>query len=470
MKKFIHFSIGPILGALISFITIPLTTYFISPEEYGKASMFMLVQVLLAAYLYLGVDQAYTREYHEVDNKVLLLQNALVLPLTITTIIMCLFLMNMNRLASLLFGEPGHQFLIILLIISMYGMVFERFLLLSIRMEEKALSYSLFMVITKLIVLVTTLCTLLLWRSDFIAVIYSTIGGQLVADLIFIFIFRSRLKFRKKHMDKKLIKKMIFFGIPIFIAFSLEGIFTTMDRFSLKMLSDYKQLGLYTAALKVAGLIKIFQSSFTSLWIPTAYRWYQERKPMEYYQAVNDIVVAIFSVIFMICMLIKNCFPLLFPSEYHDIVYIIPFLLLAPIFYTVSETTTLGIVFSRKTYLNICVSVISVVVNIFCLYFFVPNYGAIGAALSLGITYFIFYCMRSTFSIKIWPGLKFKTQIFNLVLLFIGAWCNTFLLNRLYLINFGILFLLLCFNFMIVKNINKHSPFFRNIYPTRKGF
>lgn len=44
IKKIGAFSIGPIVGAFLGLITIPLITYFISPEEYGRASMFTLAQ------------------------------------------------------------------------------------------------------------------------------------------------------------------------------------------------------------------------------------------------------------------------------------------------------------------------------------------------------------------------------------------------------------------------------------------
>lgn len=447
IKRLIHFSIGPLVGAAISFITVPLTTYFISPEEYGKASIFMLLQVLMAAYLYLGIDQAYTREYCEVENKNLLFQNALVLPMGMATIISILFLFNMSYLSNYFFGNSEQYVPIILLIISMYSMVFERFLLLSIRMEEKAIIYSIFTVLIKLLVLLVTLGILLFWRRDFLSVIYGTMIGQILADLILIIIFRKKMVVRLKYYDENLIKKLFFFGIPVFIAISIEGIFTTMDRFSLKWLSDFKEVGLYTVALKLASLMKVFQSSFTSFWIPTAYRWYSENKPMYYYQRVSDAVVIIFSILFVIVMLFKETIPIIFTEDYKYTIYIIPYLLLVPIIYTVSETTTLGIVFMRKTYLHIWVSISAICINILSIFYFVPKWGAKGAAISTGIAYFAYYCTKTFLSISIWPGLKIKFQLFILFLLLINAGCNTFIEERVWIINFFFLFCLIIVGF-----------------------
>lgn len=43
MNNFLEFFIGPILEALISLITEPLTTYFIVLSEFGKVSMLTVI-------------------------------------------------------------------------------------------------------------------------------------------------------------------------------------------------------------------------------------------------------------------------------------------------------------------------------------------------------------------------------------------------------------------------------------------
>lgn len=66
--RLLQFSIGSIGAALLNLILIPVTTYFLSPEEYGKTSMFLLAQTLLIYVIYLGFDQAFTREFYEYKN------------------------------------------------------------------------------------------------------------------------------------------------------------------------------------------------------------------------------------------------------------------------------------------------------------------------------------------------------------------------------------------------------------------
>ncbi|EGP5302221.1 polysaccharide biosynthesis protein, partial [Enterococcus faecium] len=92
IKKFFSFSIGPIGGAIISLITIPVTTYFISPSEFGKAGLFTMVYGLVITLSYLGVDQSYSREFHYSNNKKILFQNSLLIPVMVS----CIFLLVLS--------------------------------------------------------------------------------------------------------------------------------------------------------------------------------------------------------------------------------------------------------------------------------------------------------------------------------------------------------------------------------------
>lgn len=186
IKRFFYFTLGPIAGALVSFITIPLTTYFVSPEEYGKASMFILVQTLLTAYLYLGFDQAYAREYHEQSDKRYLIQNAIFIPLLVATGLSSLFLLFRADFADFIFYDAEAVVPIILLCVSMFTLIFERFFLLSIRMKEQAALYSLLTFVIKVFILVATLAFILSGKRDFSVIIYGTLIGQIVGDLLII--------------------------------------------------------------------------------------------------------------------------------------------------------------------------------------------------------------------------------------------------------------------------------------------
>lgn len=76
--------------------------------------------------------------------------------------------------------------------------------------------------------------------------------------------------------------------------------------------------------------------------------------------------------------------------------------MLYPVMYTMSETTAVGIGFSRKTYYSIVVSAAACIVNIVCNFIFIPIWGGTGAAFATGISFIIFFWVRTLISRKVW--------------------------------------------------------------------
>ncbi|MGP7816703.1 oligosaccharide flippase family protein [Niallia sp. 01092] len=441
IKKFIGFSVGPVLGAFIAFITIPLTTHFVHPDEYGKASMFLLLQMVLASFLYLGLDQSYTREYHSSKNKLHLFQQAILIPLAIAVLILLISIIFSRQISVWLFSSPNHIIPVILIGVMVVFMVIERFILLSIRMEEKALEYSLLNIFVKLFMLILTLIFVLFIRRDFLAVVYSTIFGQILGDLYLVIRYRYLFSFNHFSVDKDMLRKMVIFGLPLVVATSLTGLLNSLDRIFLRIWSDYYNIGIFTATLKIAGTLAIIKTSFTSYWVPMAYRWHEEGKELKYYKLMSDSILLFMSIVFFGILIFKDFIAAILSSGYSDSKYLIAFLCLQPIMYTVSETTCLGIVFSRKSYLNIWVSVVSVIPNLILNILLVPKFGATGAAIATSVSYLCFFIARTYFSNK--NGMKFSTVKHHLVfcILLVSAVLNVFHLN--YIILFTILLMVI---------------------------
>ncbi|WP_332237097.1 lipopolysaccharide biosynthesis protein [Sporolactobacillus sp. KGMB 08714] len=453
IRKFIGFSVGPFVGAFLSFITIPLTTHFISPDEYGKASMFTLFQMIFATFLFFGVDQAYTREYHDTENKQNLFQNALLLPLLLAFCTLFAALALPATVSRLLFGSPGDKLPAVLFGVMIVFMVIERFILLSIRMQEKALEYSLLNIFVKFAVLVLTLFFIFFIRRDFLAVVYSAVFGQILGDLYLLFRYRSLFNLKHFSLDTGLLKAMIAFGLPIVVATSLSSLLDSMDRLSLRTWSDFYQIGIFTATLKIAAALSIVQTSFTSFWVPTAYRWYAEGKNIRYFKTVSDSILLGMSVLAAGILIFKDLIVLLLSPGYADSRYIIGFLCLQPIIYTVSETTCLGIVFSKKSYLSIWVGLIALIPNVIINVLLVPKFGAVGAAMATSISYIFFFAARTHFSAT--NGMRFpvvKHHIVFLVLL-AGAFLNLLPASDTFFINIGLLAAVLAVQYPTIKKI-----------------
>lgn len=453
--RLLAFSMGPFIGAVISFLTIPITTYFISPEELGKASMITIVQSFILSLIYLGIDQAYTREYPREDDKNNLLKNALLLPFLVSVLILILTIIFRRNVSNILFSTENYPFISILFGIVIASSVIERFILLSIRMAEKAIEYSLISISLKLTVLILTLFLVVWGERTFLTVVYSTLLGQLIVDLVLMLRYRKYLNILNFRLNKSLIRKLIIFGFPLIISASLSSLLNTSGRFFLRGYSTYYELGIYTAALKIASILQIVQSAFTSFWVPTAYRWEKENKDIKHFSFISDILLLVMTLGFFFILFFKKYIVLLLSSDYSEAQYVTGLLALTPILYTISETTTLGIVFSGKSYYNILVSLFSIIPNIILNFLLIPQYGTIGAGISVGFTYIIFCLMRTFYSRKAGFKISVFKQSFSIILFFLAACINTLDSNIVFYLTIIVFIITLLVQIPTIKTIRK---------------
>ena len=76
-KKIAEFALGPIAGAFLGFISLPIMAWFFTIEDIGRLAMLNVVTGFSTLLFSLGLDQAYVREYHEVTNKPALFKETL---------------------------------------------------------------------------------------------------------------------------------------------------------------------------------------------------------------------------------------------------------------------------------------------------------------------------------------------------------------------------------------------------------
>lgn len=433
MKKFFYrlfgFSLGPILGAVISFIQVPVLTYFLSVDEYGYAGAFQTLLLQLPNFIYIGIDQAYTREYHTSDDKRHLIQAALFIPMLVGLIIFAVFILFDGTISNYLFNSPDYTYIVWYSAIWILSAILERFILLSIRMEERAYEYSMYNLMLKIGVFALSMILIAIGMRDFRVIVYGLIFGQIVVDLYLFYKYRSLLNFKGFSVDKSLIRRMFWFGLPLMVATALQSALNSVDIMFLKQYSTVADQGVYSVGIRIAGVIGIIKTAFSSFWVPTAYRWYEEKKSMKHYKFISDAILLVLTFLFYGLLLFKKPVGWLVSTQdpgYLNVQYIFALLCFPHIMYTLSETTTLGIVFSRKTQYNIWVSVLTIIPSLLMNALLTPVWGYRGAALASTVAYIMFYLARTYFSSR--TGFYFgqKLQLISIIIMTLAAILNAF--------------------------------------------
>ncbi len=461
LKKFGSFSIGPVIGALLGFLTLPLVTHFITLDEYGRTSMFFTAQNTVSLLVYLGLDQAFVREFHlEKDRMSRLLANALRIPLLLALALSAILLIWSDWFSVLLFDNPGERLAIAALAALFPFMVIEQFTMLKIRMEENGVLYSLFSVALKAWTLLFTLLLLFRWERSFRSVILAATLAEIVNSITVMAVSLRKMELLRQKTDLALQKRMLRYGLPLVPAYAIGWVLSSMDRVMLRTISTYEELGLYTGAFKIVSVMGVLQTCFTLFWTPVAIRWYEQGEDPKCFDAVSHMVAVVMTGIGLLIMLCKDLVALILGPEFLDAIYIFPFLLLYPIMYTVSETTMLGISFSRKTSYNILVSGLSAAVNLALNMLLIPIWQGKGAAVATGLSYVVFFWTRTLVSGKLWHRFPLGPLCCSSCILLVNCALHSFVSGILPYLATGASFLL--FALSSISGLREDYSFFKD--------
>lgn len=444
LDKFIKYAIGNGIVLILGLISSPIITRIISPSEMGKYSMFTTVIGMLLSVVLLGIDQAFVRFYYEEEEGISkLLKRCIILPIIFSLIIFILMIPFYKEISLYIVGEESLIFIIILGVYMIVS-VLNRFALLHIRMKQRVNLYSLINILLKLFYLILVGIIYICFKDNYNTVVLATVISMIIVTTIAV-LSEKKVWFKIENKNYNLrtsYKEMIVYSLPFIFSTAITWIFQSIDRIMLKQFSNYKEIGIYSGAMTIIALLNAFQGAFTTFWVPVAYEKYNEfPEDKEFFERVNKIVVVIMLTIALLLISFKDLLAFLLGNQYRESIFVFPFLVFMPIMYTISETTVMGINFKRKTKSHIYISMIAALTNIIGNYLLVPIYGAKGAAISTGISYIIFFIIRTKLSMRYYyVNYNLKKFLISSLLLYIFAIYSSFNSFNLIILMMSILF------------------------------
>jgi O-antigen/teichoic acid export membrane protein len=408
-KTIAAFAIGPIGAAALGLVSLPVITWYFTQEDVGRMSM-LQVTIGFAILVYsLGLDQAYVREFHESEDKPLLLKMAVLPGLVLLSITLLIILIDADMLSLWLFGIPDWCLSLIVAAAVLTSFI-SRFLSLVLRMNERGFSYSMSQLLPKLVLLTALgLYVLMDVHKGLTNLMLANLMAAVSVCLIYGWNTRAELVSAvHKQVDVTKLKDMLRFGMPLILGGVAFWGLTATDKIFLRSMSTFEELGLYAVAVSFAGAAIILQSVFSTIWAPTVYKWASTDSGLENVHRVSRYILAIVVLGFALTGLFSWVFTLILPVQYAGVQWIVLACMGYPLLYTLSETTVVGIGITRRSGFSMLAAVLAFIVNLIGNWLYIPKYGSAGAAVSTCFSFLVFFILRTEFAIYVWKPIKRK--------------------------------------------------------------
>lgn len=431
IKNIVNVGIGTIINMIIGFLSTPIITRIVDPQEYGRQSIFTLYCSIAVMVACLGLDQTLVRYYYRkktIEYRRGILFKCAFPPLLIVSVLGLTFLvLNFFGIVQFEFSDMP-----LLFVLAILGELMFRFSSLELRLENDGTKYAIASVIHKAVYVIVAISLIYLTNNHtFFYLAVAFVVSYIVSCVYCISAEKSVWHFSNGHECDVRFSELARYGFPFVLSMGLTTLFNAIDKLSLKALCDYKIVGLYASATTLIGVFTIVQTSFNAMWAPTSVKHYEENpNDTEFYSKINGIISYILFAFGLTFICFKDVFGLLLGSSYREAAQILPFLSLQPIMYTISETTVTGAVVNKKSYVHLITAGVSCIVNLIGNMILIPFIGARGAAISTGLSYIVFYALRTGFGNAYYKfehrPLKFWTST---VIVIVNALYNTFISN-----------------------------------------
>lgn len=395
------YGFGNLSTKLIGFILIPLYTAKFTVSQYGILGILEITSQIIIVIYGLSLYTAFFRWYWDKeykDKQKSIFFTLLVSVSLFSLVIATLLILIRDQVSVLLFDSPEYSYYIVLISVvacfESVGIVVATL----IRLQEKALLYSILYILKLITSLIFTIY-FIVNRGKSIEGIYE---AQIIGNCVY-FLFASLfiLKNIQLRFNKIALRNMLIFSLPLMLT-SLTGIILNVtDRYVLRFLTDYENVGIYTLGYKIANTIRVFVIASVSMALqPMIFKMMNDPNNKRFYSKVMTYFT--YGLIFFVLGLSlfgKEIVKILSQNvSYWESFHVVPILSFAMLFTMLRDISFTGLHLTKKTRIIALITISVALLNLGLNILFVSFWGYMGASYCTLISQILFFILIYSFA------------------------------------------------------------------------
>lgn len=413
-KSAIVFTLAILVSRALSFITTPIFTRIMPPDQIGIVGLYTSSFAILSSITSLGLNSGGfmvgMKDYE--DKRDQYISSILTLTTLSCLIVLIIFMVTPSFWVKLLGLPKG---LILLMIVGCFVTPAYEFWLMRQRYEYAYKKAAMITVFTSVVSTILAIVAVLLTQdmpSHLGEVrLYASIGSTLLVYLIFWIV---QFKLGKIFYNKVFWTASLALGLPLLGHSFASQILNVSDRILISKYIDNSSVGIYTTLYTVGSLALMFWGAINSSFVPYLFQSIESQSERSGVSKVSLQLLMLFSVITVfVSIMAPEVVKILAPSEYLENIRIIPPIVAGVYLIALSNFYSNILVYCKKTlvimFSTIVACIISVILNIILL----PKMGFEIAAYNTLFSYIIFAMLQVICGYKVFKNQYEGVFVYN---------------------------------------------------------
>ena len=398
------YGLGGFVSRILAVLLLPLYTSYLATGSYGRVETLTAASSVAVIVLRMGVSTAFFRFYF--DHK----DPARRLVVVRTSFWFTMTMASLGLVLSLVFAAPlsqaiphfgNHPDLVRAAAIGFWAQMNYEQLTSLFRVEERSVAFAIASIANVLITIGATVVLIVTFHEGALGLLVGNFVGTLCVYLALLAYRREQLGLQ---FDRHLLRGMQRFGLPLVPSALALWAINFIDRLFVGAYKGQGEVGVYSAAIKIASVITFVMFAFRTAWPAFAYSIEDDGDARRTYSFVLTYLLVVASWLALaLGALAPWIVAVMVSHRYHRAQEAIALLAFAGAVYAGYTVLAIGSGRARRTQFNWIVSGAGAALNIGLNFWLVPLYGMVGAAVATAAAYLALFLGMTLYSQYVYP-------------------------------------------------------------------
>src|SRR3954468_10288423 len=398
------YGLGGLVSRVLATILLPLYTHYLPPDAYGRVEIVTAATAVLAIVLQMGIASAFFRFYFdakETTQKLTVVRTSFWFTMAMATVGLVLGVVFAGPIAHWI-GLGNDAWLVRAGAVGLWAQANYQQLTNLFRAEERSTAFAIASVTNVVVTVAAMVVFVAVFHWGAIGLVVGNFTGTLA---VYVALVAYRTEQLGLEFDRTLFRGMQRFGMPLVPSALALWAINFVDREFLVWYTNKAEVGVYSAAVKIASVITFVMIAFRTAWPAFAYSIEDDREAKRTYAFVLTYLLAFASWAALALGALAPWWTRILTGgpQYARAEKGIAPLAFAGAIYAGYTVLAIGSGRARRTQLNWVVTGAGAAANIALNFWLIPAYGMVGAAFSTLAAYVVLFGGMTWYAQHVYP-------------------------------------------------------------------